>query len=138
MKKIFIATMLIFFTTYLFAQNPVGKWKKLSHTSEYEGQKFDSHKALLSTKPCAANIVYEINADATYRLNASNSGCEERYKKIQEKLYSKTNWQVKGNVITISTLKDFSVGQSYKISISGSKMTWVGTEGQGTIVYQKQ
>ena len=138
MKKIILTTVLTIITTYLFAQNPIGKWKIVSHISEYEGQKFDSHKALLTSKPCAAKIIIELNADASYRLNASNSGCEERYKKFQEKLYSKTNWQVKNGVITLSTLKDFAVGQSYKISISGSKMTWVGIDGQGTIVYQKQ
>lgn len=137
MKKIMIATLLTLLTTLIYSQNPTGKWKIISHISEYEGQKFDSHKALLSTKPCVAKIVIELNADATYRLNASNSRCDDRYKKIQEKLYSKTNWQVKNGIITISTLKDFSVGQSYKISITGNKMTWVGTDGQGTIVYQK-
>lgn len=121
----------------VYAQSPVGKWKKISQLSSYDGQTFDSHKALLSQRPCVANIVYEINADATYRLNASASGCDESYKKIQEKLYSETKWKVQGNKITISTLKDFSVGQSYIISFSGNKMIWKGTDGQGTITYQK-
>ncbi|HOU47408.1 MAG TPA: lipocalin family protein [Chitinophagales bacterium] len=127
----------LFLCVYIYAENPVGKWKKISEISVYAGQTFDSHKALLSQKPCAAKIVYEINADATFRLNASASGCDESYKKIQEKLYSKTKWNVQGNKITISTLSDFSVGQTYIISYSGNKMIWKGTDGQGTITYQK-
>lgn len=137
MKKITLALTLLLACLFANAQSPVGKWKKLSHTSEYAGQKFDSHSALLKQRPCADKIIYEINANGTYRLNASNSGCDEKYIKIQEKLWSKTNWQLKGNIFTTSTQKDFSVGQSYKITISGNKMTWVGTDGQGTIVYQK-
>jgi hypothetical protein len=31
-----------------------------------------------------------------------------------------------------------SVGQKYKFTISSGKMIWIGTEGQGTITYQKQ
>ena len=137
MKKTCFLFLLTMFTTAAFAQNPVGRWKKISHVSSYEGKTFDSHKALLTQRPCAANIAWEINADKTFRLNAAASGCDESYKKIQEKLYSKTMWRVQGNTITISTLKDFAVGQSYIITISGNKMTWVGTEGQGTITYQK-
>lgn len=121
----------------IYAQSPIGKWKKITHVSTYDGQTFDSHKALLAQRPCASKIVYEINADATFRLNAAQSGCDEKYKKIQEKLYSETKWKVQGNKITISTLKDFSVGQSYIISFSGTKMIWKGTDGQGTITYQK-
>lgn len=128
--------MLFAFAT-IQAQNPIGKWKMISHVSEYEGQKFDSHKGLLSIRPCASKIIYELNADKTYRLNAKNSGCDENYKNIQEKLYSKTNWKLNGNKITISTQKDFSIGQTYSISFSGNKMIWKGTEGQGTITYQK-
>ena len=56
---------------------------------------------------------------------------------MQEKLYSKTQWRVLGNIITTSVMKDFAVGQSYTYTLSGNKMTWVGTEGQGTIIYQK-
>lgn len=119
------------------AQSPVGKWKKISHISSYEGQTFDSHKALLTQRPCAAKFVYEINADATFRLNASNSGCDEKFINIQEKLYSETKWKVEGNKITISTLSNFAVGQTYIISFSGNKMIWKGTDGQGTITYQK-
>jgi hypothetical protein len=137
MKKIILLLALIISYTITNAQSPVGKWKKISHISTYAGETFDSHKALLQQRPCASKIVYEINADGTYRLNAANSGCDERYKKIQEKLYSETNWQLKGNIFTTSTQKDFSVGQSYKITISGNKMTWEGTDGQGTIVFQK-
>ncbi len=137
MKKIIFLLTAIIASQVAIAQNPVGKWKKLSHVSAYDGQTFDSHKALLTQRPCAAKIVWEINADKTFRLNASASGCDEKYRNIQEKLYSKTNWKVHGNKITISSQKDFAVGQTYTITISGNKMTWVGTEGQGTIIYQK-
>ena len=136
MKNILLIIAL-FVGSNIFAQSPIGKWKMISHVSSYEGQTFDSHKALLTQRPGAAKIIYEINADATYRLNASNSGCDEKYKKIQEKLYSETKWKVQGNKITTSTLSDFSVGQTYSISFSGNKMIWKGTDGQGTIVYEK-
>ncbi len=131
------AFILVLTLNGIYAQSPVGKWKIISHVSSYDGQTFDSHKALLTQRPCAAKIVYEINADATYRLNASNSGCDEKYKKIQEKLYSETKWIVQGNKISISTLNDFSVGQAYLVSFSGNKMIWKGTDGQGTITFQK-
>ena len=136
MKNI-VALILLLSLSSVYAQSPVGKWKKITHVSTFEGQTFDSHKALLVQRPCAAKIVYEINADATFRLNASQSGCDDKYTKVQEKLYSETKWKVQGNKITISSLKDFAVGQSYFISFSGNKMIWKGTDGQGTITYQK-
>jgi hypothetical protein len=63
--------------------------------------------------------------------------CDNKYRQIQEKLYSKTMWRVVHGKITVSTLKDFSVGQTYTISISGNTMAWTGTEGQGIIIYQR-
>jgi hypothetical protein len=119
------------------AQSPVGKWQMISHISTYGGQTFDSHAALLSQRPCAAKIVYEVNADGTYRLNAAESGCDEKYINIQQKLYSKTRWKVEGGKITTSAT-NFAVGQTYTLSFSGNKMIWVGTEGQGTITYQRK
>ncbi|RYY58065.1 MAG: hypothetical protein EOO09_00400 [Chitinophagaceae bacterium] len=120
-----------------YAQSPVGRWKKISHVSSYEGQTFDSHVALLKQRPCAAKIVWVVNADGSYRLDAAASGCDESYSKIQTKMYSKTMWKLTGNRITISTQKDFSVGQTYTLTVTGNKMVWVGTEGQGTITYQR-
>jgi hypothetical protein len=90
MKTNISVFFLLLAATVLKAQSPVGRWKILSHSSEYQGQTFDSHAALLSQRPCAAKIVYEVNADGTYRLNAAESGCDEKYIKIQEKLYSET------------------------------------------------
>ncbi|WP_153800918.1 hypothetical protein [Foetidibacter luteolus] len=119
-----------------YAQNPVGKWKKISHVSSYNGQSFDSHLALLQQRPCAANIVWEINADNTFRLNAANSGCDQRYKEIQEKLWSKTKWKMEGNLFTTSAT-NFAVGQTYTIVFSGNKLVLTGTEGQGVITYQR-
>jgi hypothetical protein len=136
MKTNTIVFFLLLAATVIKAQSPVGRWKMISYTSEYAGQTMDSHAALLSQRPCAAKIVYEVNADGTYRLNAAESGCDEKYKNIQEKLYSKTKWKLEGNKITTSTT-DFAVGQSYMVAFSGNKMTWTGTEGQGVIVYQK-
>lgn len=137
MKKILISLCLLFIITLVKAQSPVGKWKITSHISEFGGQKFDSHKALLTQRPCASAIVYEINSDNTFRLNAKAANCDIPYKKIQEKLYSKTNWKMVGNKIIISSIKDFSVGQTYTLIIKGNTMIWIGTDGQGTITYQK-
>jgi hypothetical protein len=114
----------------------VGSWKMVSHTSTFSGTTFDSHAALLQQRPCAAKIRYKVNADGTYRLDASASDCDEKYKSIQERLYAKTNWKVEGNKITTSAT-NFAVGQTYTVSVSGNRMTWVGTEGQGTLVFER-
>jgi hypothetical protein len=29
------------------------------------------------------------------------------------------------------------VGQTYTVTVSGNRMTWVGTDGQGTLVFQR-
>jgi Lipocalin-like domain len=137
MKQTILILLVCISTGICYGQSPVGKWKKLSHVSSYDGQTFDSQKALLQQRPCAANVIWEVNADNSYRLNAAASGCDESYKKVQQKLYSKTMWKVSGNKITISTQKDFSVGQTYIFTITGNKMIWTGTDGQGVITYQK-
>ncbi|NOT91076.1 lipocalin-like domain-containing protein [Ferruginibacter sp.] len=137
MKKIIFFLVAMLAINICTAQSPVGKWKVVSHVSEFQGKKFDSHKALLQQRPCVAKVFYEINTDGTYRLNAAASGCEDRYNKIQEKLHSEEVWNVKGNIITIGNKKAPTVGQTYTFTVSGNKMTWVGAEGQGTITYQK-
>ncbi|MCC6280606.1 MAG: lipocalin family protein [Saprospiraceae bacterium] len=134
-KSLFLLVFLLA-SLQIHAQSPVGRWKVLSHTIVYDGTTMDMHAALLQQRPCAAKIVYEINADATYRLNAAASGCDQKYIDIQQKLYSKTQWKLEGNLFTTSAT-NFAVGQTYTISFSGDKMTWVGTDGQGTLVYQK-
>ena len=136
MIKLLYCLVLLISAFAVSAQSPVGKWKVLTHTVEMEGSKIDMYAALLQRRPCAAKVVYEINADASYRLNASASGCDEGYVSMQEKLYSKTQWRLTGNQIMISAT-NFAVGQTYTVSFSGDKMTWIGTEGQGTIVYQR-
>jgi hypothetical protein len=136
MIKLLYCLVLLISAFAVNAQSPVGKWKVLTHTVEMEGSKIDMHAALLQRRPCAAKVVYEINADASYRLNASASGCDESYVSMQEKLYSKTQWRLTGNQIMISAT-NFEIGQTYSVSFSGDKMTWIGTEGQGTIVYQR-
>ncbi len=136
MRSVLLSVLTICFTSFLHAQSPVGKWKKISHVSEYEGKKFDSHAALLQSRPCAANVIWEINANGVFRLDASKSGCDEKYNSIQEKLWAKTKWKLVGNKFTISAT-DFAVGQSYIITMSGNKLIMTGTEGQGTITYQK-
>lgn len=118
------------------AAGVVGQWQLVSHTNVLDGQTFDSHAALLQQRPCAAQIRYHVNADGSFRLNASASSCDEKYKKIQERLYAKTMWKLEGNRLTTSAT-NFAVGQTYTVSLSGNRMTWVGTEGQGTLVYQK-
>ncbi|WP_421881029.1 hypothetical protein [Methylibium sp.] len=94
-------------------------------------------KSPCTQRPCAAQIVYEVHADSTYRLNASGSSCDEKYKSTQQKLYAKTRWKLEGDKFTTSAT-NFAVGQSYTVSVSGNRMTWVGTEGQGTLILQKQ
>jgi hypothetical protein len=136
MKYSFIGIFLIL-SILSFSQSPVGKWKMISHVSEFQGEKMDSHAALLKMRPCAANMVYEINPDQTYRLNAKESGCDEKYITMQEKLYSKTNWKQEGDVFTTSSDKSFAVGQSYKMKIEGNKLILTGIAGQGTQIFQK-
>lgn len=119
--KSFVLLSISLTTTLVSAQNPVGKWKVESdYSNEY---KFDSHKALLTSRPCAADIFYEITEDGKYRLNASKSGCDEKYKKIQEKLWSKTQWRLKDKTIQLSST-DFAVTKDYAITFSGHKMIW--------------
>lgn len=110
-----------FFSINIFAQSPVGKWKVESYWSNEH--KFDSHKALLSSRPCAAEIFYEISENGNYRLNASQCSCDESYKKIQEKLWSKTKWRINEKMIQLSAT-DFAVTKDYTISFSGNKMIW--------------
>lgn len=137
MIKFFILISLTFFSTFIKAQSPAGKWKKISHVSEFQGEKFDSHEALLLQRPCAAKIVYVLHSDGAFRLDASQSGCDEKYKKIQEKLYSESVWTVNGKFITIGNKKTPLVGQKYTFTVTGNKMVWKGTDGQGIITYQK-
>jgi hypothetical protein len=137
MRILIFGLMLLASSLTLQAQSPVGVWKMISHMVEYGGEKMDSHASLLAQRPCAAKIVYEIKADGNFRLNASASTCDEKYRNIQEKLYAQTKWKLENGIFSTSST-NFAVGQSYKISFSGDKMTWIGTEGQGVIVYQKQ
>ncbi|RYY68858.1 MAG: hypothetical protein EOO13_11140 [Chitinophagaceae bacterium] len=131
-----ILSLLCFFSAaFTYAQSPVGKWKKISHVSSYEGQTFDSHKALLQSRPCAAKVIWEINEDGTFRQNLEASGCDESYKKIQTKMYSQSVWKLAGNKLFIGGKE--GIGQNYTISISGNKLVMTGTDGQGTITYQK-
>jgi hypothetical protein len=136
MHKLLTIVVFLIAASKINAQNPVGRWKVVSHTIEFDGQKLDMHAALLEQRPCAAKIVYEINEDATFRLNASASGCDEKYRNIQEKLYSQTKWKLEGDRITTSAT-NFAVGQTYTVVFETQKMIWTGTEGQGVIVYQK-
>ncbi len=135
MKKILI--IIGFLLTQFSNAQVEGKWKKISAIIEYDGKKIDMHKALLASRPCAKDVFYEINSDKTFRLNASQSTCDEKYKKIQEKLYSEQVWTIKGNKITIGHKKAPAVGQTYTFIIKGNIMTWTGTEGQGIETYQR-
>ena len=55
---------------------------------------------------------------------------------VQEKPYTKTRWKLDGTNFTTSST-NFAVGQTYEVSFSGDRMSWVGTEGQGTLIFQK-
>lgn len=118
------------------ATEVVGSWRLTSHTVTIDGQPMDSQVALLQQRPCAAKIRYNVNADGTYRLDASASDCDEKYKNLQQRLYAKTQWRVEGNRITTSSTH-FAAGQTYTFSVSAGRMTWIGTQGQGTLVFQK-
>lgn len=118
------------------AKSVVGSWRLVSHTVTAAGSTFDSHAALLQQRPCASKIRYNIGADGTYRLDASASDCDDKYKSVQKKLYAKTKWKLEGTQFTTSST-NFAVGQSYTVSVAGNRMTWVGTDGQGTLVFQK-
>jgi hypothetical protein len=100
----------------------------------FEGKPMDTHTALLSQRPCAAGIVYEVFADGKYRLDASSSGCDEKYRSIQEKLWGKTKWKLDGNKFTTYAISP-ELGQVWTISFSGNKMTWKNE--YDTIVYQR-
>jgi hypothetical protein len=119
------------------ADEVVGRWKLLSHVSTFQGQTMDTRAALLTQRPCAADIVYELKPDKSFRLDVSGSSCDDAYKSIQQKLYAKQQWKLDGNRMMISAT-NFAVGQTYTVSVSGKRMTWVGTEGQGTLTYQRQ
>ncbi len=134
MKKLIQLILMVLLVNTVAAQSPVGKWKRLSYTSVYDGVKMDSHAALLKVRPCAANIIYEINADGTWRLNAANSGCDKKYIDIQQKLYSKTKWKLEGNQFTVSAT-NFALGQTHTISFAGNRITFVNQ--YETIVYQR-
>lgn len=135
MKQLIVFVLAIVSITYCYAQNPVGKWKKISHVSTYDGQTFDSHKALLQSKPCTAKIVWEINEDGTFRQNLTETGCDESYVKIQTKMYSKQTWKLTGNKLFIGGKE--GVGHTYVLTFAGNKMTMTGTDGEGAITYQR-
>lgn len=118
------------------AADVVGSWKKVSHTVAVDGSTMDMHAALLKQRPCAAAVRYNVKADGTFRLDASASDCDARYKSIQERLYAETKWKVEGNRFTTSST-NFAAGQTYTVTVSGNRMTWVGTDGQGTLVFQR-
>jgi len=60
MKSCKILMLSFFMVSALFAkaQNPVGKWKVISDIVTYEGSTYDTHKALLQVRPCAAKIFF--------------------------------------------------------------------------------
>jgi hypothetical protein len=135
MKTLILLLAIFTIAGSVWAQSPVGNWWVISHTSSYGGQPFDSHKALLSQRPCAAKIVYRLTADGNYRLDASTSGCDESYVNIQQKLYSKTKWKLEGNKI-LTSATNFVVSQMYTISFKGDKMSWTSEQGD-VITFQK-
>lgn len=134
MKTISLAASFMFFAFTSMAQSPVGNWKMVSHLATYDGKTFDSHVALLTQRPCAAKIVYRITADGNYRLDASSSGCDEKYVNIQQRLYSKNVWKLDGDKIFIGGKE--GIGNNYSVTFSGNKMIWKSEYGD-VITYQK-
>jgi hypothetical protein len=119
------------------AEDVVGSWQLVSHVATFQGHTIDSQAALRQIRPCVADIVYVLTTDQSFRLDASASNCDAQYKSMQEKLYAKTKWKLEGNRLTTSST-NFAAGQTYTVTVSGKRMTWVGTDGQGTLVYQRK
>jgi hypothetical protein len=138
MNKLTFVFLILINTCITYGQNqvstPVGNWKKVSHLATYEGKTFDSHVALLSQRPCAAKIIYRITPDGNYRLDASESACDEKYVNIQQRLYSKNIWKVNGTNIFIGGKE--GIGNTYALTFSGNKMIWKSEYGD-VITYQK-
>ncbi|WP_414664793.1 lipocalin-like domain-containing protein [Horticoccus sp. 23ND18S-11] len=132
MKTSFLTVLMLMFATAALAQSPVGKWKRVSYLADIEGKKVDMHAALLKQRPCAAKIVYEFAENGKASLDAA--ACEEGYRKMQEKLWSKTKWKVEGSRLTTSST-DFALGTSYTVTYSGRQMTWKSDD--GVIVYER-
>lgn len=128
-------SLVICLSMFSNAQSPIGSWKKISHLATYQGDTFDSHKALLTQRPCASGIIYRITADGNYRLDASASGCDADYVNIQQKLYAKNKWKMEGDRISLSAT-GFAVSQTYTVTFSGNKMTWKSEYGD-VITYQR-
>jgi hypothetical protein len=118
------------------ATEVVGSWRVVSHTVNMGGRTFDSYAALLQQRPCANKFRYKVNADGTYRLDTSASVCDEKYRAMQEKVFTMTKWKVEGNKITTSATS-FAPQQTYVVAVSGNRMTWTGTEGQGVLVFER-
>jgi hypothetical protein len=106
------------------ATSVVGSWRLASQTVTAAGAAFDSHAALLQQRQCAATMRFHVGADGTYRLDASASDCDEKYKSTQQKPYAKTKWKLGGNEITTSAT-NFAVGQTYTASVAGNRVPWV-------------
>lgn len=117
-----------------YGQSPVGNWKMVSHMATHDGKTFDAHAALLSQRPCASKIVYRITPDGNYRLDASDSGCDEQYTAIQQRLYSKTLWKLDGTKLFIGGKE--GIGNTYTVTFSGNKMIWKSEYGD-VITYRK-
>ena len=134
MKTMKFAIPLLFLAFASIAQSPVGNWKMISHLATYDGKTFDSHAALLTQRPCAAKIIYRITADGNYRLDASASGCDEKYVNIQQRLYSKNVWKLNADKIFIGGKE--GIGNTYTVTFAGNKMIWKSEYGD-VITYQK-
>jgi hypothetical protein len=135
MKKLIFALLVAAVSEAAQAQDPVGNWRVISHIGSYGGETFDSHKALLTQRPCAAKIVYRITADGNYRLDASASGCDASYTDIQQRLYAKTKWKLEGEYL-LTSATNFAVSQRYQVRFSGDEMSWKHDSGD-VIVYQR-
>lgn len=134
MKTMKFAIPLLFITLTGLAQSPVGSWKMVSHMATYDGKTFDSHAALLTQRPCAAKIVYRITVDGNYRLDASSSGCDEKYVNIQQRLYAKNIWKIDGDKLFVGGKE--GIGNTYSVTYAGNKMIWKSEYGD-VITYQK-
>lgn len=124
-------------TSALHAQNPVGQWKLIEHKMMFNGEKLDAYERLKQQIPCAVDIVYEVKSDGSFRLNASKTTCDERYKAFQERLYAESTWTINHDTITLTNVKPAGVLQTYHIQYKGNTMIWTSTDKQGFKTFER-
>jgi len=132
MKTIIITLVFGLATLQAISQNIVGRWKCIAKLVTYEGKQLDMHAALVKSRPCTANTIYEYLAGGDFKLIIT--GCDEQYMNAQQKIFGKTKWKMEGGKLLTSVTK-FALSNVYTVSFNGNKMTLTGES--GTDIYQR-